>query len=137
MLRNKNVEVGLKLLNVSRFRFPRPKVPTLQSRCVAQKINCLADCDFFYYGQGYRALVTRLRQDSRVALVGDSSFKVLNHANEFGNFTWTNSENTPMLWTRVLTGVVITLTDLFSGPGILTEDPDAGNKHIAIPNIYH
>ena len=46
MLRN---NVGFKLLNVLRARFPRPKDPTLQSRGVVYKIDCL-DCDFFYYG---------------------------------------------------------------------------------------
>ena len=49
MLRNKNVKVGFKPLNVLRARFPRPKDPTLQSRGEVYKIDCL-DCDFFYYG---------------------------------------------------------------------------------------
>ena len=70
MLRNKNVEVRFKPFSVLRFHFPRPKVPTLQSRCVVHKINCL-DCDFFYYGQTYRALATRSRQDNR----GGSSWR--------------------------------------------------------------
>ena len=45
MLRNKNVKVGFKPLNVLHARFPRHKDPTLQSRGVVYKIECL-DCDF-------------------------------------------------------------------------------------------
>ena len=32
---------------------------------------------------------------------------------------------------------MITITDFFLRPGILREDLDAGNEHIALPNIYN
>ena len=48
------------------------------------KVSCL-DCDFVYYGQTDRDLVTRIKEHSRAVRVCDSNSKIAEHANQFGH----------------------------------------------------
>ena len=70
VLRNNGVKVGFQQLNTLCTCFPRPKdkLTPFQSRSVVD--NCL-DCDFVYYGQTDRALVTRIKEHRRAIRVYD------------------------------------------------------------------
>jgi len=72
VLRNNGVKVGFQQLNTLCTCFPRPKdkLTTFQSGSVVDEVNCL-DCDFVYYGQTDRALVTRIKEHRRAVRVYD------------------------------------------------------------------
>jgi len=117
VLRDNNVKIGFKPLNVLRARFPRPtdKPPTFQSRSVVYKIDCLG-CDFVYYGQTDR--------------VGDSNSKVAQHANQFGHDIEFNH-------TTVVDKARDCHKRLFLEAWYSRRNRNAGNEHlhIDIPNI--
>jgi len=82
-----------------------------------------------YYGQTNRALETRLKEHKQAVQVGDNNSKVVQHANQF--FHSIDFDHTT---------VVDKAHNFYERPfleaGYLQRDNNAGNKHIAVPDVY-
>ena len=76
--------MSYKPFHALRTCFPtlKDKPSALQCRGVIYMVSCV-DCNFVYYGQTNRALVTRLNEHKRAVRVGDSKSKIAQHANRF------------------------------------------------------
>ena len=83
-LKKENVKVCYKPTNTlsQLFTKPKDKSPPEQTNGVVHKI-CCEDCDFVYYGQTDRALITRIKEHKRAVSHSDQYSKIAKHAEHY------------------------------------------------------
>jgi len=124
------IKVGYKPFNVLCTCFPRPKdkPSALQCRGVVYKVSYV-DYNFVYYGQTDRALETRLKEHKQAVQVGDNNSKVVQHTNQFFHSIdfdhATIVDKAHNFYERLLLEA-----------GYSQRDNNAGNKHIAVLDVY-
>ena len=90
---------------------------------------CCDDCDFVYYGQTERALITRIKEHKRAVSHSDQYSKIIklaeqyDHRFDFDNATFVNKAKNIR-------------ERLFLEAWYSLKDKNAGNDHIEIPGIY-
>ena len=83
-IKKENVKVCYKPTSTlsQQFTKPKDKLPSEQTNGVVYKI-CCDDCDFVYYGQTDRALITRIKEHKRSVSHSDQYSKIAKHAEQY------------------------------------------------------
>ncbi|XP_068671068.1 uncharacterized protein [Montipora foliosa] len=131
ILRQHQMKVAFKPLRTVNSLFPRPKaqekVDRPQSGTV-YKISC-TNCSFVYYGQTERSFKARITEHKRAVAMFDHDSKIAclvhenNHEMDFGSV-------------RVVGHEANFHERLFLEAWYSIKDPQSGNDHIAIPEVY-
>ena len=111
--------------------FPRPKQQDETDRPssgIVYRINC-SQCDFVYYGQTERALKTRVSEHKKAVLMFDHNSKLACHVHEHHHHM--DFENV-----EVVGHEEHYHQRLFLEAWMSVKDPNAGNDHMVIPEVY-
>ena len=119
--RIQQIKVAFKLLRTENSLFPR------QSG-IAYKISC-TNCSFVYYGQTERPLKTRITEHKRAVAMFDLDSKISCHVHE-------NNHKMDFGSARVVGHEANFYERLFLEAWFSIRDPQSGNDHIAIPEVY-
>ena len=123
ILRQHQIKVAFKPLRTVNSLFPRPKAQEKVDRprsSTVYKISC-TNCSFVYYGQTGRSLKTRITEHKRAVAMLDHDSKIACHVHES---------------VRVVGHEANYHERLFLEAWYSIKDPQSGNDHIAIPEVY-
>ena len=95
---------------------------------IVYRINC-SQCDFVYYGQTERALKTRVSEHKKAVLMFDHNSKLACHVHEHHHHM--DFENV-----EVVGHEEHYHQRLFLEAWMSVKDPNAGNDHMVIPEVY-
>ena len=127
ILRQHQVKVAFKPLRTVNSLFPRPKAQEKVDRPQSGTVYKISytNCSFVYYGQTERSLKTRIKEHKRAVAMFDHDSKVACHVHEmdFGSV-------------RVVGHDANYHERLFLEAWYPIKDPQSGNDHIAIPDVY-
>ena len=131
VLKQQSVQVSYNPQRTINSLFPRPKQQQETDRPssgVVYKINC-SPCDFVYYGQTERSLKMRVSEHKTAVVMFDHNSKIAchvhdcNHHMDFDNVEVVGHEPHYHQW-------------LFLEAWMSVKDPNAGNDHMVIPEVY-
>ena len=110
------------------FTKPKDKLPPEQTHGMVYKI-CCNDCDFVYYGQTDRALMTRIKEHKRTVSHSDQYSKIAKHAEQYHHrFDFDNA--------TIVNKIKNIRERLFLEAWYSLKDKNAGIDHIEIPTVY-
>ena len=131
ILNQHKVKVAYKPQQTINSLFPRPKElddSDRQKSGNVYKISC-TQCNFVYYGQTQRSLKTRIVEHKKAVASFDQNSKVAGHVHLFGHRM--NFENVEVV------GFESNYHErLFLEAWHSTLDPNSGNDHILLPEVY-
>ena len=131
ILRKQQIKVAFKPLRTVNSLFPRPKAQEKVDRPqsgVVYKISC-TNCSFVYYGQTERPLRTRITEHKRAVATFDHDSKISCHVHENNHIMDFGSA-------RVVGHEANFHERLFLEAWFSIRDPQSGNDHIAVPEVY-
>ena len=110
------------------FTKPKDKLPSEQTNGVVYKI-CCDDCDFVYYGQTDRPLITRIKEHKRSISHSDQYSKIAKHAEQYDHrFDFDNA--------TIVYRTKNVRERLFLEAWYSLKDQNAGNDHIESLPVY-
>ena len=110
------------------FTKPKDELPSEQTNGVVYKI-CCDDCEFVYYGQTDRALITRIKK-FKIAVSHSHQFsKIAKHAEQYDH-QYELDIAIPLSIEQK------TFVNVFLEPWHSLKDQNAGNDHTEIPAVY-
>ena len=131
ILNQQKVKVAYKPQQTINSLFPRPKElddSDRQKSGIVYKLSC-TQCNFVYYGQTERSLKTRIVEHKKAVASFDQNSKVAGHVHLFGHRM--NFENVEVV------GFESNYHErLFLEAWHSTLDPNSGNDHILLPEVY-
>jgi len=95
---------------------------------IVYKISC-TNCEFVYYGQTERHLKTRIAEHKKAVSLFDHNSKVACHVHE-------NNHQMDFNDVKVVGHEANFQERLFLEAWLSTKEQNAGNDHIAIPEVY-
>ena len=131
ILRQQEIKVAYKPLKTVNSLFPRPKSQNDVDRPrsgVVYKINC-TNCNFVYYGQTERPLKTRITEHKRAVAMFDHDSKISCHVHE-------NNHHMDFNAVSVVGHEPDYHKRLFLEAWLSIKDPQSGNDHAIIPEVY-
>ncbi|XP_015780594.1 PREDICTED: uncharacterized protein LOC107358508 [Acropora digitifera] len=131
ILNQQKVKVAYKPQQTINSLFPRPKElddSDRQKSGIVYKLSC-TQCNFVYYGQTERSLKTRIVEHKKAVASFDQNSKVAGHVHLFSHRM--NFENV-----EVVSFESNYHERLFLEAWHSTLDPNSGNDHILLPEVY-
>ena len=129
--RQQQIKVAFKPLRTVNGLFPRPKAQEKVERPqseIVYKISC-TNCCFVYYGQTEQSLKTRVTEHKRAVSRFHRDSKMSCHVHE-------NNHEMDFGSVRVVGHEANFHERLFLEAWFSIKDPQSGNGHIAIPEVY-
>ena len=130
-LRKQQIKVAFKPLRTVNNLFPRLKAQGKVDRPqsgIVYKISC-TNCSSVYYGQTERPLKTRITEHKRVVAMFDHDSKISCHVHK-------NNHKMDFGSARVVGHEANFHEQLFLVAWFFIRDPQSGNDHITIPEVY-
>ena len=131
LLKQQSSQVSFKPQRTVNSLFARPKQQDETDRPssgVVYRINC-SQCDFVYYGETERSLKMRVSEHKKAVLIFDHNSKLACHVHECHHHM--DFENV-----EVVGHEAHYHQRLFREAWTSVKDPNAGNDHIVIPEVY-
>ena len=131
VLKKQSLRVSFQPQRTINSLFPWPKQQDETNRPssgIVYRINC-TQCDFVCYGQTERALKMRISEHKRAVLMFDHNSKLACHVHEHHNHM--DFENV-----EVVRHEAHYHQRLFLEAWMPVKDPNAGNDHMVIPEVY-
>ncbi|XP_068697119.1 uncharacterized protein [Montipora foliosa] len=127
ILRQHQIKVAFKPLRTVKSLFPRPKAREKVDRSQSGTVYKISytNCSFVYYGQTERSLKTRITEHKRAVAMFDHDSKVACHVHEMDIGS-----------VRVVGHEANYHERLFLEAWYPIKDPQSGNDHIAILDVY-
>ena len=132
VLKQQSLRVSYQPRKTINSLFPQPKQQDETdhpSSGIVYRINC-SQCDFVYYGQTERALKTRVSEHKKAVLMFDHNSTLACHVHEHHHHM--DFENV-----EVVGHEAHYHQRLFLEAWMSVKDPNAGNDHMVIPEVYN